>query len=164
LYASPLGTAVKDLQLTASCTPPMGRPATPPGVVCGDFAVNTTQPFYQPFAPNTADVRRLPPLLNPTIGDRLSAQHVDWALYAGGWPNAKGDVGASGWTNGTMACTDPNHHPAAVFPHCPDVNFQFHHQPFNYFANFVPGSPFRTAHLRDEAEFIQAARNGTLKA
>src|SRR5215470_12525284 len=124
LYTSPLGTAAKDASLTASCNPPVGRPATPPGIVCGDFAVNTTQPFFQPFAPGTADARRLPPLTNPTIGDRLSAKKVDWAWYAGGWSNANGDVGASGWTNGTgMTCTDPNHHPAAVFPHCPDVNF-----------------------------------------
>ena len=164
LYTSPLGTAAKDASLTASCNPPTGRPATPPGIVCGDFAVNTTQPFFQPFAPGTADARRLPPLTNPTIGDRLSAKKVDWAWYAGGWSNANGDVGASGWTNGTgITCTDPNHHPAAVFPHCPDVNFQFHHQPFNYFSNYGLGTAARAAHLRDEAEFIQAAHNGTLK-
>jgi acid phosphatase len=164
LYTSPLGSAAKDAALTASCSPPAGRPATPPGIVCGDYAVNTTQPFSQPFAPNTAVARRLPPLTTPTIGDRLSAKNVDWAWYAGGWSNANGDVGASGWTNGTgVTCTDPNHHPAAVFPLCPDVNFQFHHQPFNYFANYAIGTAARTAHLRDEAEFIQAAHNGTLK-
>jgi acid phosphatase len=101
----------------------------------------------------------------PTIGDRLSAKNVDWAWYAGGWSNANGDVGGSGWTNGTSpgVCTDPQHNPAAVYPNCPDVNFQFHHHPFNYFSNFAPGTAARTAHLRDEAEFIQAAHNGTLK-
>ena len=31
--------------------------------------------------------------------------------------------------------------------------FQFHHQPFNYYANFAPGTAGRT-HLRDEAEFL----------
>ena len=31
--------------------------------------------------------------------------------------------------------------------------FQFHHQPFNYYANYAPGTPGRT-HLRDEQEFI----------
>ena len=30
--------------------------------------------------------------------------------------------------------------------------FQYHHQPFNYYANFAPDTPGRT-HLRDEAEF-----------
>jgi len=164
LYVSPLGSAAKDAQLTASCNPPAGRPATPPGIVCGDYAVNTTQPFYQPYSPGTAVARRLPPLTHPTIGDRLSAKNVDWAWYAGGWSNATGNVGASGWTNGNgMACTDPNANLSAGFPLCPDKNFQFHHQPFNYFANFATGTAARSAHLLDEAEFIQAAHNGTLK-
>jgi phospholipase C len=171
LYANLLATA-KDAQLTASCNPPAGRPAPPAGLACGDFAVNTTQPFYPPFSPGTADARRLPPLQNPTIGDRLSARKVDWAWYAGGWSNANGDVGASGWSNGNgLVCTDPNHlvvkdtggNVVNTFPHCPDVDFQFHHHPFNYYANFAPGTAARTAHLKDEAEFIQAARNGTLK-
>src|SRR5262249_38681863 len=149
---------------TASCNPPAPRPATPTGVTCGDFAVNTTQPLNQPFAPNTALPRRLPLLTNPTIGDRLTAKRVDWAWYAGGWSNANGDVGGSGWTNGNGAvCTDPQVNPAAVFPNCPDINFQFHHQPFNYFANFQVGNPNRAAHLKDEAEFIQAAHTGRLK-
>src|SRR6476659_1553631 len=45
------GSGLKDLQLTASCNPPSGT--TPTGVTCGDFAVNTTQPPYQPYAPGT---------------------------------------------------------------------------------------------------------------
>jgi len=165
LYPSPLGTAAKDASLTASCNPPTGRPATPPGIVCGDFAVNTTQPFFQPFAPGTADARRLPPLTNPTIGDRLSAKKVDWAWYAGGWSNADGDVGAPGWTNGSTpgVCTDPQHNVNAVYPNCPDALFQYHHQPFNYFARYAPGTTARAAHLRDEEEFIAAAQAGTLK-
>jgi acid phosphatase len=163
LYTSPLGAAAKDQALTASCTPPAGRPATPDDVVCGDYAINTIQPFYWPFSPGTADARRLPPLTNPTIGDRLSAAHVDWAWYSGGWSNANGDVNAPGWTNGSgPTCSDPNAIQAG-FPRCPDKLFQFHHQPFNYFANFAPGTAARTAHLRDEEEFIQAAQHGTLK-
>jgi phospholipase C len=154
----------KDAQLTASCNPPSVRPVTPPGIVCGDYAVNTTQPYHQPFAPNTADARRLLPLTNPTIGDRLSDKRIDWAWYAGGWSNANGDIGAPGWTNGNgPACVDLNALSTAIFPNCPDVNFQFHHQPFNYYSNFTKGAAARTAHLRDEAEFIQAAQNGTLK-
>lgn len=164
LYTSPLGAAAKDASLTASCSPPPGRPATPEGIVCGDYAVNTTQPFYWPYSPGTADARRLPPLTNPTIGDRLSAAGVDWAWYSGGWSNANGDIGAPGWTNGTgPACTDPNANTTTPFPRCPDKLFQYHHQAFNYFANYAPGKTARTAHLRDEAEFIQAAKNGTLK-
>jgi acid phosphatase len=162
LYASPLGSSAKDAQLTASCNPPAGRPPTPAGVVCGDYAINTTQPPYQPYAPGTPGSRRLPPQTAPTIGDELSAKGVDWAWYAGGWSNANGDVGAPGWTNGNGAtCSDPNANPNAVYPNCPDKLFQFHHQPFNYFAKYAPGTAARAAHLRDEQEFIQAARSST---
>ena len=172
LYASPLGPngaaanpgGPRDTQLTASCSAPSPRPATPATVVCGDFAVNTTQPFFQPFSPGTATPRRLPPLTNPTIGDRLSAAGIDWGWYSGGWSNANGDVGAPGWTNGIgPTCSDPNTIAGAVFPNCADKLFQFHHQPFNYFASFAPGTAARTQHLRDEAEFIMAAQNGALK-
>jgi acid phosphatase len=88
-----------------------------------------------------------------TIGDRLSARGVDWAWYSGGWSNANGDVNAPGWTNSDTACTDPNTLADSVFPNCPDKLFEFHHQPFNYFASFAPGSRARARHLRDEAEF-----------
>ncbi len=46
-------------------------------------------------------------------------------------------------------------------PGTPGVNFQYHHQPFNYFAAYAPGQPGR-AHLQDEKNFIAAAQNGTL--
>jgi acid phosphatase len=155
LYVSPADGAVKDLALTASCDPGPDRGPTPPGVTCGDFAVNTIQPPYQPYAPGTAAARRLPPQTAPTIGDRLSAKGVDWAWYSGGWSNANGDVGAPGWTNGTTpgTCTDPNTATGAVYPNCPDKLFQYHHQALNYFASFAPGTAARAAHLRDEAEF-----------
>ena len=157
-YASPLGSNVKDLNLTASCNPGPGRPATPSFATCGDYAVNTTQPFYQPYAPGTAVSRRLPPLTNPTIGDRLDDAKVDWAWYSGGWSNADGDVNAPGWTNGAgPTCSDPHVLAGSTFPNCPDADFQFHHQPLNYFASFAPGTAARTAHLRDEQEFIDLA-------
>ena len=47
---------VKDLALTVPCASPH-----PAGLACGDYAVNTIQPFYQPYAPATAEARRLPP-------------------------------------------------------------------------------------------------------
>lgn len=163
-YASPPGSFTKDAELTVSCNPPAGRPAAPEGIVCGDYAVNTIQPFYWPYAPRTREAKRLPPLTHPTIGDRLSAAGIDWAWYSGGWSNANGDIGAPGWTNGTgPVCSDPNADPAASFPRCPDKLFQYHHQPFNYYANYAPGSEARAAHLRDEAEFFLAAQEGVLK-
>jgi len=174
LYASSLGTQALDAALTASCAPPAGRPATPASVVCGDFAVNTVQSWYQPYAPGTPESNRLPPLSTPTIGQALTRAHIDWAWYSGGWSNASGNVGAPGWTNGTgplpatatsgAPCPDTHAHPKAVWPNCPDNLFQFHHQALNYFAAYAPGTKARADHLRDEAEFIAAAKSGTLKA
>jgi phospholipase C len=164
LYTSPISADIKDKMVTASCNPPAGRPKTAKGVTCGDFAVNTTQPTYQPYSPGTPDASRLPPLTNPTIGDRLSAMNIGWAWYSGGWSNAAGNVGEPGWTNGTKkeGCTDPDVLATATWPYCPDKLFQFHHQPLNYFASFAPGTVARKQHLRDEAEFIQRAQQGKL--
>src|SRR3954447_13978885 len=167
----PATPGTKDAALTqaanpdGSCALTAGVPAPPAGTVCGDYAVNTIQPAYQPYAPGTSVSRRLPPQTAPTIGDRLSAAGVDWAWYSGGWSNADGDVGAPGWSNGTVpgTCTDPSTVAGAVWPNCPDKLFQFHHQPFNYYANYAPGTAARAAHLRDEQQFIAAAQHGTLK-
>jgi phospholipase C len=133
--------------------------------VCGNYAVNTVQPWYQPFFPGTADSSRMPALTGDTIGDRLSAKGVDWAWYAGGWSDAAGNVGRPGWTNGSTPgkCDNARTMPTAVYPNCPDATFQFHHQPLAYFAKYAPGTAAREQHLRDEAEFIDAARNGRLK-
>jgi phospholipase C len=157
-------TTVKDSQLTQQC----GLPTTVAGFACGDFAVNTSQPAYQPFQPGTPAARLLPPLHTPTIGDELSAAGASWAWYSGGWNNAAGVIGGPGWTNGDgPTCTDPQTFPGAgtgspaVFPNCPNALFQFHHQPFNYFFNFRPGTFARQEHLRDEAEFMQLAQSST---
>jgi acid phosphatase len=164
-------TGPRDNQLTASCSPPAPRPATPSNVVCGDFAVNTTQPWYQPYAPGTKDGRRLPPLTSNNIGDELSTAGVDWAWYAGGWSNADGRVGDPGWSasNGPTACNAAITAINATYPFCPDPLFQFHHQAFNYFDNYgrLPDTsgktaagaekPARVQHLRDEQEFLGLA-------
>ena len=77
LYKSHLPSeSLKDQALTASCAPGPGRSPTPPGVTCGDYAVNTIQPPYQPFAPGTAVAKQLPPQTATTIGDRLSSAGV----------------------------------------------------------------------------------------
>jgi phospholipase C len=144
--------AVKDAALTQAC----GLPTTLPGVACGDWAVNTIQPTYQPHSSGA----QLPPQTAPTIGDRLTAKGVSWAWYSGGWSNANGDAGAPGWTNGTTpgTCTDPDTATGAVYPNCPDKLFQYHHQPFNYYASFAPGTRQRRQDLRDEQEFLEKAR------
>jgi acid phosphatase len=167
----PATPGTKDAALTqaanpdGSCVVPAGVAAPPPGTTCGDYAVNTIQPPYQPYAPGTAASRRLPPQTTPTIGDRLSAAGVDWAWYSGGWDDAAGNVGGPGWTNGTTpgVCESPRTAAGAVYPNCPDATFQYHHQPFNYYASLAPGTAARAAHLRDEVEFESAAKAGTLK-
>jgi phospholipase C len=158
LYA---GTGA-DNALTQQCD----LPGTVAGYACGDFAVNTVQPMSQPYSPGTAAAKRLPAVDDsryPTIGDELSAKNVSWAWYAGGWDNAAGNVGGPGWTNGSTpgSCTDPDHKSNATYPYCAGNLFQFHHQPFNYFANYGEGAPGR-AHLQDEQAFLSAAHDGTL--
>jgi phospholipase C len=143
-------SATADKQLTVPC----GTAA--PGLLCGDYAVNTIQPTYWPFGSGP----QLPPQTAPTIGDRLTAAHVDWAWYSGGWSNADGDVDAPGWTNGHgPTCSDPNAAANAKWPRCPDALFQYHHQPLNYYASFAPGTAQRAQRLRDEAEFESLAAN-----
>jgi phospholipase C len=123
--------------LDANRMPAAGHDGALTTVAEGDWAVNTIQPFNPPFAGGTADCRRLPALSYATIGDRLSAAGIDWAWYSGGWDDA-------------------------VAGH-PDPLFQFHHQPFAYFANYAPGAQGRS-HLRDERDFFEAARDGDLPA
>ncbi|MBV8562696.1 MAG: phosphoesterase [Actinobacteria bacterium] len=152
-------TAVKDAQLTQAC----GQPTTVAGYACGNYGVNTMQPTYQPHGGGAI----LPPQTGQNIGDLLDAKNIDWAWYAGGWSNANGNVNGPGWTNGSTpgTCTDPNHLSTAVYPNCPDGDFQFHHQPFNYFAEFDPSTPsgqaMRAAHLLDEASFISTLQSST---
>jgi acid phosphatase len=145
LYAAPDPVRDSGTAFTQACP---GRA----GFTCGDYAVNTIQPSYQPYSSPTA--LKLAPQTAPTIGDRLSDKGIDWAWYSGGWSNANGDVGAPGWTNGNTpgTCTDTDTASGAVYPNCPDKLFQYHHQPFNYFASFAPGTEMRKQHLRDEVE------------
>ena len=101
------------------------------------YAVNTMAPPYQPSwvrpAPggdaNVADASDpsvLPPQSYDTIGDLLSRAGVSWAWYGGAWQAA---------IDGRGAGQRPN--------------FQHHHQPFNYFKQFAPGTKAREEHLRD---------------
>jgi acid phosphatase len=111
-----------------------GLPTTNPRVACGNYAVNTIQPAYTPRGTG-AVLPAIDATKYPTIGDRLMAAKVSWNWYSGGWADAEAG------------------HPGPLF--------QFHHQPLNYFSSFAPGTPGRT-HLRDETEFVAAAKKGTL--
>jgi acid phosphatase len=118
------------------------------------YAVNTMQPPYQPSAnkpasegdPAYADPAApttLPPQTQQTIGDLLTAQGVSWAWYAGAWQAA---------LDGRNTIPVPN--------------FQYHHQPFNYFGDMAPGTQARAEHLKDGglggSELIKAIDAGAL--
>ena len=149
LYTPLAGATYRDGDFTVPCPSPV------PGLACGDWAVNTMQPATEPFG---TFGEQLVTQTHATIGDRLTAKGVDWAWYSGGWSNAAGLVNGPGWTNGSgPTCSDPNHdpNPRYTFPKCPDATFQFHHQPFAYFAPYAPGAAGR-AHLQDEQAFLSA--------
>ncbi len=159
-------TGVVDGPVTQAC----GLATTVAGLACGDGAVNTVQPFYQPTSAFGARMPNVDDTSTPlTIGDTLSDAGVSWAWYSGGWDNAAGVVGGRGWTNGSgPTCGDPSSVPAPPdgvgnggYPYCPDKSFQTHHQPLNYYARYAPGQPGR-ARLQDERDFVYAARHGKL--
>ena len=155
LYKPLTDVTYRDSDLTVMCDSPVK-----PGGACGDWAVNTMQPANEPFG-TFGD--KLPVQNAVTIGDELSSAGVSWGWYAGGWDNATGNTTGPGWTNGPgPTCSDPAHdtNPAYRYPKCPDFAFQFHHQPFSYFANYIPGAPGRP-HLRDEVAFEDTAKAST---
>jgi len=112
-------------------------PAADPALACGDFAVNTMQPSSPPAAATGARLPLIDDATYPNIGDRLTDAGLSWSWYSGGWADAAAGT--------------------------PGPLFQYHHQPFNYFANYAPGQPGRR-HLRDEKRFFHAARTGGLPA
>lgn len=90
--------------------------------------MNTLAPPYWPTwirDPENPDYAKpdLPNVLVPQthehIGDKLSKKNVDWAWYAGAWQATLDQFKDSGG-----------------IPKIP--NFQYHHQPFNYFKNKAP--------------------------
>jgi phospholipase C len=140
-----------------------GGQVTPDG-----YAVNTTQPPYQPSgvspAPggnldladpkgNARSNAPLPPQQATTIGDTLSAKGVGWSWYAGGW---------------NLALADGRRPPEAkreiIYGGAETPSFQPHHQPFNYQLRFAPGTPDRTEHLKDGEDFLRDIDQGTLPA
>src|SRR6266849_3897065 len=119
------------------------------------YAVDTSQPPYQPSGippaangdPRLADPAKhpTPPQTFKTIGDTLSAKGISWAWYAGGWNEALRD--------GMQA---PDAKRTVIYNREGGIKFQPHHQPFNYFAHFAPGTADRDKHLRDGADFLAA--------
>jgi len=119
------------------------------------YAINTMQPPYQPSGvapapggdPLLADPAHdpLPPQDAPTVGDRLSERGVSWAWYAGGWNQALADSAQpGGMTRGVIYSNRPG-----------SVDFQPHHQPYNYFRRYAPGTQARREHLKDLSDLLQ---------
>jgi phospholipase C len=132
------------------------------------YSVNTTQPPYQPsgvppakdgdlrLAKNAPNVPRyaLPPQTLKTIGDTLSAKGVSWAWYAGGWNIALKD-----------GMQPPEAKRMAIYNRDKgSIIFQPHHQPFNYYARFAPGTADRERHLKDYTDLVAGIARGELPA
>ncbi|MBA1430621.1 acid phosphatase [Pseudomonas orientalis] len=145
---------------SAMAGPPQFGPSalTPDG-----YAVNTLAPPYWPTwirDPQNPDYSKpdLPNVLVPQthehIGDKLSKKNIDWAWYAGAWQATLDQFKDSGG-----------------IPKIP--NFQYHHQPFNYFKQQGPENRaerdkrLRDGGLGDEAStnrFFADAQAGKLPA
>jgi acid phosphatase len=124
------------------------------------YSINTSQPPFPPSGTaksstppqQSVDLTNagvLPPQTQTTIGDLLTAAGVDWAYYASAWNFA---LSNPPFSSGTSAA---------------NPNFQYHHQPFNYFEAFDPSTPAgaanREAHLKDAGVVTPAeAAAGTL--
>jgi len=152
------------------------RPTSPASVIAGapeflggdvtpdGYSVNTTQPPYQPSRvapakdgdPRLANPAQhtLPPQTQKTVGDTLSAKNVSWAWYAGAWNAAVQDGMQPPGAPRKVIATSANGAPY----------FVTHHQPFNYFARFAPGTVDRAEHLKDYDDLVAAIDKGTLPA
>ena len=118
-----------------------GAPQFGPSALTPDgYAVNTMAPPFWPTwirDPERPDYSKpdLPSVLVPQthehIGDKLSKKNIDWAWYAGAWQ-----------------ATLDQYKNSDGMPKIP--NFQYHHQPFNYFTQQGPQNPAeRSKRLRD---------------
>ncbi len=93
------------------------------------YVVNTSYTTQYPRLENFATTNKIvPPLNNPTLGDRLSDANIPWKFYAGGLDNA------------LAGNADPT--------------FQPHHQSYLYFAKYGPGTPGAT-HIVDDSNFLE---------
>jgi acid phosphatase len=125
-------------------------------------AVNTMGPPFQPSfnAPAADDTTKLyadrskantlPAQTQTNVGDLLTAKGISWKWYAGAW------------TSTLQTATTDRNFPASTPGSAP--NFQFHHQPFNYYANMDPVTHAgdRASHLKDYTDLVADAAAGTL--
>ncbi|MBV8600317.1 MAG: acid phosphatase, partial [Candidatus Eremiobacteraeota bacterium] len=170
--------------LICACTPVWNQPlpASPTFVAKWDPATHTLQdsnlttmprpggtgPLYvvnTSFTQNSPHPASVPAdqLLQPipptqkTIGDLLTDHNpsIDWKWYSGDWNLAlANDPRAIGCTPGNATNPSPPENGEC---------FQFHHQPFAYYARWgTDGSPAKAAHLQDEQNFLNDLKNNGL--
>lgn len=172
--------------LTTTAASPASALAGPPKFVASTtltpavngtfYSINTMQPPFPPSgnavtstppqqSVNLASAGTLPPQNQTHIGDLLDAAGVTWAYYSGAWNFAL------------------NNKPFAAGTSNANPNFQYHHQPFNYFVEADPSTPagaaYRALHLKDagvttptnvaagtlpDSQFLQDIQNGNLPA
>jgi phospholipase C len=103
------------------------------------YAINTAYTINTPHPSNVTDPAQLVPQQTfATIGDRLSEKRISWKWYSGGWDDA-------------------------LAGH-PDPLFQFHHQPFAYYASYADGTAAKAKHLQDEKNFFDDLSHDRLPA
>ena len=166
LYAST--SCVVDGNQTQAC-PGVG------GLACGDYAVNTVLPWYQPTSQGFAN--KIPPIddstTDLTIGDLMTDGGVSWAYYGGGWDNASGNTSGRGWTAGPGPKCDTANGPLdgapadgagtpGGYPFCPAWAYQQHHYPFAYYSRYNSAAGPDRVHLQDEEDYFWAAAHGAL--
>jgi phospholipase C len=144
------GSFLNHQHLICACAPKFpNAPAAvvaqlgPDGVMVRDgfvtpdgYAVNTSYTVNTPHPANVDPSQLVPEQTAPTIGDRLNDAGVSWAWFSGGWNDA-------------------------IAGH-PDPLFQFHHQPFAFYANYADGTPGRALHLKDETDFMAGLATGNI--
>lgn len=126
------------------------------------YVLTTTQPPWQPSRiapakggdPLGTDPSKytLPPQIQKTVGDTLSAKGVSWAWYSGAWNAALAD-----------GMQPPEAKRNVIYNTAKGAaNFVAHHQPFNYFRNYAPGTAARAEHLKDYSELADGIARGKL--
>ena len=119
---------------------PIATPAQLPAGTGGPiYTINTMYTVNSPHPSTTKPDQLASGYTEKTIGDSLTdaTPSITWKWYSGGWNNALAGS--------------------------PDATFQFHHQPFNYYARWgTDGSAAKAAHLQDEANFYSDVASGSL--
>ncbi len=137
---NPVGTAPyqQDGQLLAAAD--VTNPALGNGV---QYGINTMYPVNWPFPTTVSNGvvipsgKFTPAQTHSTIGDLLSNAGQSWAWFSEGWNDA---VAGN-----------------------PDPLFQYHHQAFNYYKQYAPGSVGRV-HLQDYSDLVNDIATNTLPA